>query len=377
MGRAGGASSGAGGAPPWELGSEFHLRVAHAGDARPPPWEGQGLLVGCGRDALRLLLEHGQRERGWRRLWVPSYFCPEVVAAARETGLAVSAYGCLPLGLPPPAACDPPRAGPGDVVLQVNYFGLEARGVAAGALELAGAERIEDHTHDPCSPWARRSRADFCLASLRKTLPLPDGGALWSPAGHALPAAPPLRARHRAAAARKLVAMALKARYLEGRAVPKAVFRRLAAQAESALGVGPASAISAEARALLGGFPVERWRARRRDNHRLVTAALADVPGLRVAQPADGERGCPSSAMLVFASGALRDAVRAALLEAGVYPAILWPAQQGAVERALSARLLSLPCDMRYGARDVLRAAEHVRAALRTPPRAALTGSPP
>jgi hypothetical protein len=73
----------------------------------------------------------------------------------------------------------------------MNYFGLRT----PPDLELPeGVEVLEDHSHDPVSAWAEQSSADFCLASLRKTLPINDGGALWSPVGHRLPPAPPDRA---------------------------------------------------------------------------------------------------------------------------------------------------------------------------------------
>jgi hypothetical protein len=39
---------------------------------------------------------------------------------------------------------------------------------------------VEDHSHDPFSPWAVGSSADYAFCSLRKTLPVPDGGLLWS-----------------------------------------------------------------------------------------------------------------------------------------------------------------------------------------------------
>ena len=37
---------------------------------------------------------------------------------------------------------------------------------------------IEDHIHDPLSDWSQSSNADYAVASLRKTLPVPIGAML-------------------------------------------------------------------------------------------------------------------------------------------------------------------------------------------------------
>jgi hypothetical protein len=231
----------------WEVGSEFHwpgLPVpARAADR---PWS-KGVLVSTGRDALRLLLALGVGERGWRRLWVPEYFCQDVVAAFARPGLELRPYPDHPLrGVP-----DFPAARRGDVILVTNYFGLRP---AFEAPRRDGVEIIEDHSHDPSSPWAESSTADFCVASLRKTIPVSDGGVAWSPVGHALPPEPPLTMQRRRAATSKLVAMILKAMYLDGHKIERATYRALARRGERGLAVPGESSISPVARAILDSF---------------------------------------------------------------------------------------------------------------------------
>ena len=101
----------------------------------------------------------------------------------------------------------------GDAIFWVNFFGLGIKppfGFVPDWVEI-----IEDHTHDPWSVWAYESTANWCVASLRKTLPLGNGGVLWSPAGHPLPSASPVTPeRHTAALEKFLAAMLLKKRYL-------------------------------------------------------------------------------------------------------------------------------------------------------------------
>ena len=343
----------------WEHGSEFHLPQAwEEGDARGP-WDAGGVFYGSGRDALRGLLAHGRKTRGWRRLWVPSYFCREVVAAALTTEITVEAYPDSPtvagFGLSGVAVRR------GDVVLRVNYLGLRHLG-PADEIRQDGAEVIDDHTHDPWSGSAFSPAADWSFASLRKTLPLPDGGVLWSPAGHELPKAPEVTPEHGAASLEKLGAMALKSLYLSGGCIDKQVFRELALSGESRMGGGAVSGMTPWARDLMRGFPAAEWRRRRRENYDVLSGALKGLRGTRVLKPRE-DRSCPFCVALVLDSPERRNLLRESLIAARVYPAVLWPMDSGGVRGVrecdvdLSRRMLALHCDMRYDAADLRRVA--------------------
>jgi hypothetical protein len=324
--------------------------------AKARPWA-SGLLLYSGREALRLLAEHGARRRGWRRLWLPDYFCQDVVAALSGCGLRLASYRDHPLRRAP----DLPDARRGDAVLLVNYFGLR------GPLPIArveGVELVEDHTHDPDSAWARDSAADFCVASLRKTLPVPDGAALWSPRGHALPAAPPLSAQRRDVSATRLTAMVLKALYLQGHSAEKEAYRALADGAERALAAPGVSAMSPLARAVAAAHPVERWRRARSANHAALSSRLGDLGWATVLGPAP-EGGVPYCCALALDSHARREGVRRRLVAERVYPAVLWPLEGARLRvhreaRAAGGRILTLHCDGRYGLADMQRVADLV-----------------
>ncbi len=335
----------------WEQGSEYHwLDPARPVARRPSPWSA-GLLLFSGRDALRLILEHGVRERGWRRLWVPEYFCQHVIAALVRPDLPMRPYPDHPLRSRP----DFPDTRRGDVVFLANYFGLR------GTIEPPrrdGVEILEDHTHDPDSAWARATTADFAVVSLRKTLPLSDGGALWSPRGHPLPPAPALTPQRRRAAATKLSAMILKAMYLGGHPVAKETYRRLALRGERGLGAPGVSAMSEVAHAVLHSYPIDRWRRARASNHALLRRRLSRVRWLRVLRP---PAGCvPFSFAVEIDSAGRRERVRRRLIDSGVFPAVLWPLEDtvlrvGAEARAVSRRMLSIHCDGRYGSEELQR----------------------
>ena len=344
----------------WEVGSDFQWPgLPRPGDSPAVPWT-SGLLLSSGRDALRLALAVGVGRRGWRRLWVPEYFCQHVVAALVRPGLELRVYPDDPLRRVP----DLPDACPGDAILVMNYFGLRE------ALEVPrrdGVEIIEDHSHDPTSAWAASSSADFCVASMRKTVPVADGGVLWSPLGHALPAPPRLTPQRRRTAATKLAAMILKTMYLDGHEVEKSAFRVLARRGERGFAVPAVSAMSPVSRAILASFPIDAWRRARIGNHEALRSHIAGVGLGRVPLPA-GPDGVPFSCVLVTDTPESRETVRHHLIKGRIYPAVLWPLERPVLAisdeaRDLSRRMLSIPCDARYGAEDMQRTGDVLREA--------------
>lgn len=344
----------------WENGSEFAWRPPPlVPRTDPAPWEDAGQLLFSGRDALRLVLGTGVARHGWRRLWVPEYYCQHVVAALVRPDLELLPYPDHPLG----TAVELPPARPGDAVLVSNHFGLRAAWQAPGE---DGVQIVEDHSHDLISRWARTSRADFCIASLRKTLPLSDGGVVWSPRGHALPVVGPPDGQRREAAGLKLSAMLLKSMYLDGLPADKAAFRELARRGEEGLAREAVTSISEVSRVVVDAFDLEAWRDARRRNVEALHAHLAGVAGLRMPDPADPD-GVAFSGLLVLDGPEHRERLRQRLLQARIYPAVLWALERTVLPvcdeaRDVSRRILSIHCDGRYDLSDIARIAEVVRA---------------
>ncbi len=252
----------------------------------------------------------------------------------------------------PPARIE---ANKSDVVLVTNFYGMRSHvHIDTDAVVL------EDHTHDPLSPWAFSSSADYAVASLRKTLPLPDGGVLWSPKDMGLPYERPATDAHVRATLDRLSAMVLKLQYLRGASVDKAGFRALFVAGERTLGAGEISGISPFSRARLPSLPARRWSMARADNLRAFQHEIGDVFQFRVLE-------APFAITLLFDSPGLRQRVRTALMANRVYPAVLWsleaPVATGIPARHIdfSRRLLSLHCDFRYSHRDMARVAALVR----------------
>lgn len=212
---------------------------------------------------------------------------------------------------------------------------------------------------------AGASDADFCFASLRKTLPLPDGGVLWSPPGHALPPPPPLDSTHAVAALNKLAAMSLKRGYLSGGAVDKPTFRTLAVRGENMFGQGAISGMLPWSQTMLGGMPIDAWRQARRRNVAAFRDALGGEAGVEIVGPPDAD--APFAVILRAPDQRVRDALRTRLCNDAIYPAVLWPFDP---ERRLSLptedlvfsdTTMALHVDARYREEDMHRVAQSVR----------------
>ncbi|WP_422741272.1 hypothetical protein ACN27B_20235 [Micromonospora sp. WMMD754] len=328
----------------WETGSSFPLILPAADDDRSGPAE-PWHRYGSGRQALLALLTFGRDVLGWRTAHLPTYFCPPV-AEAVATVLPVHRYPCGPGG-----GAAPSGLGRTDAVLAVSFFG-ERPVVPEGDPAV-----VVDATHDPLAPWLPDVGADYVVASLRKTLPLPDGGALWSPAGRPLPAEPTLGNVHRAAAGDVLAAMCLKSAYLGGTDVDKQQFLALYAEGEEALTSTAVSAMSSYSAQVLPLLPVARHRRHRIENAHRLADRLTGLPGLTA-------RAHPFGVVLELDSPGRREELRAGLIRRQVYPAVLWSLTEGqapADQVDFSRRMLFLHTDARYDGEDMRRTAEIVR----------------
>ncbi|NMO56397.1 hypothetical protein HH310_35125 [Actinoplanes sp. TBRC 11911] len=330
---------------PREIGSEFHWDPSYltaATDESPLPARHKLFATGCG--ALTALLRQ-LAPRG--RLHLPSYFCMGVAEALSET-VRISWYRHLPDAGGP--RLETLRAGQGDVVLAQNLFGRET-GEAWNAWMAAHPDVvvIEDHSHDPFSRWARTSQAAYAVASLRKTLPLPDGGLLWSPQERALPS--PYGNPH--GSDLKLVAMLLKSAWLAGSDVDKTAFRALQQRGEHVL-LGSAAPAGALTTAILPLLDIERLQRTATANVR----AMAEMLGM---PPVKGTN--PFRLQILRETRQERDDLLGHLAANGVYAPVhwrqdrtgLWSGDEQAA--ALSSRMLTLPVDHRCTPADLRRLA--------------------
>jgi len=342
-----------------EIGSEFHWDPGALARTGAPPADRllprSFELFATGSGALSAVLRR-LAPRG--RLHMPSFFCMGV-AELLSADMPIAWYRHLPDGSGP--RLESLRATDGDVVLAQNLFGRDVHAPwDAWRRAHPAVTVVEDHSHDPFSDWALTSTAPYAMASLRKTLPLPDGGLLWSPRGLDLPR--PVGAESPGAGL-KLAAMLLKQAWLDGRAVPKGRFRALQQRGERALlgSAGPAGAVTT---AVLPLLDLAGLRATgTRNAQALIGELVSGIQPWRILT--GGPAGAaPFRVQLLCASEAVRDALLAHLAGHGIFAPVHWRQDRSGVwsgdeESAdLAARILTVPVDFRCGPADVHRIAE-------------------
>ncbi len=328
-----------------EFGSDFHFLDtfntdrAHLIDV----FRGATLLAD-GRQCVVVLI----RQYGWKRIWMPDYFCYEVIDTIKEqTGIEVMCYEDNPLC---EKQVDNLPFEKGDVLLRMNFFGLRGK----RSNQKIPCPVIEDYTHDPFGHGALGSDADWCVASLRKTLPLPEGGMMWSPKGHRLSVELDPSEENEKMAAIRWEGMEMKSAYLKDEAVNKEEFRKHYTETEAYFNYAEPVLIDSRSKDVVTHqLDVNLWQAVRRKNWQSLHS-LVNQEACEVLLPEDTV--CtPFSLILLLDSKERRDAVRRRLIEACVYPAILWdiPERASVNARRFSERMLSVHCDGRYTEKDV------------------------
>jgi hypothetical protein len=339
----------------WEVGSEFEWASIPDGPREPLPEP--HVLFALAQHGLVAIIQHLAGGGPSPELWLPEYYCPPVVKAWQHAGIPLRTYVDDPLEPAPQFDTLRPRGGA--VVLAVNFFGTRAGGPwRSWQAANDDVQLVEDHSHDPAGPWASSSTADYAFASLRKTLPIPDGGVVWSPAGHPLPQSP--ARTDLTGSSFKLAAMILKSEHLSGASLKGADYRELQTRGEATLLASRDLAIAPWSRMLIEpGIPM-KWRERRRRNVEAFFELTGSDRRFRSALNKPEGRACPFNAVVVFAEPAERDAVQRVLVVNHVYPTVHW-AQPGAISarvRFLADRILTIPLDQRYDVVDVQRVVE-------------------
>ena len=339
-----------------EFGSDFHyIETFNSGRAHLTDVFRGAVLLADGRQCIVVLIRH----YGWRRIWMPDYFCYEVIETIKEqTGVDVVLYEDSPLC---EGDVEKLPFEEGDVLLRMNYFGM--RDLRSN--KNIPVPVIEDHSHDPFGHWALYSDADWCISSIRKSLPLPEGGMMWSPKGHERPNVPQSSDENDKIAAIRWKGMKMKAAYLLGDDVSKDEFRKKYTETEEWFDTAEPTLIDERTKQFISKqFDLNLWLGAKRKNwERLSSLANKDHCEVMIAE----HESCTMfSLVLLMESKEKRNKLLKELIESCVYPAILWnvPEEASEASKDFSQRMLSIHCDGRYNEEDIRLLADILNQAL-------------
>lgn len=336
-----------------EFGSDYHLcGENYVGDSTLCNFLIDKRLYACGRHAFGDLIHYNK----WRRIWIPAYFCYEVIDYIKTLSIEVKLYNDFPGNDKVVTIIQQLPFEDGDVLLRVNYFGFEN---LQSNLKLP-IPIIEDHTLGLNSRWALNSTADWCVASLRKSLPIAMGGALWSPKGHSLPIQIEPTNELNALVAKRYEAMKLKADYLNGTFHGKDYFRSLYIETEQQIESLEISGIDSKTLQIVESIDIQEWLNIKYSNWQVAFNYLSSHNILYVGH---SENITPFSIVIKCDSREDRDNLKEYLVQKNIYPAILWsmPELSNFDEACdFSKRMLSIHCDARYGVDDIKYICEQI-----------------
>lgn len=336
------------------IGGVFGLEPTRPG-ARPlPPFlEAPCVLLVNGRSAFRLLVEQWRP----RRLWLPSYVCPDLPTALESTPTEIAYYPIdEQLQLDGQGWIESIAAT--DMVVVIDYFGFPTPASVLRRIRQTGAAVIED----ACQALLTQGvgiEADAVVFSPRKFVGVPDGGILkisssrpWTD--------PVLQPPPPAWWLNAFEACAQRSEF-DRHGGNRQWFPRFQ-EAERMQPVGFYRMSDLTLAILRCAVEFDAVSQRRRENYAVLLETLRPW-ALRPELPPEV---VPLGFPMVCDS---RDEVRQRLFEADIYPPIHWalgtriPAHFEGSHR-LSARVLTLPCDQRYDADTMQRMASLVRASL-------------
>jgi hypothetical protein len=303
-----------------------------------------------GRAALYSILKKGIEDAGWSKIFVPEYYCHDVTDFVGTLGIIIEFYSFGPYSKNLTTIHEIDKKG--NVVLVVNNFGL----APLPFFNLYYATTIEDHTHDLVSDKALQSKADYCFASLRKTVPVPCGGIAWSPKGNEI-LAPLETSISQLASYMKLSAMLLKTQYLGGAEIRKDYFRDLYNQSEELFS-------DSESYAKMPSFVLDLLQ--RISLHQLNKSKVENfqeicdqIKNKSIIFKFDVKPGVhPLGLVLKFKSREDKVCMQNHLVSFNIFPAVLWPKQKESVAKNFSDTMLFVHCDIRYTLEDMKYIAE-------------------
>jgi hypothetical protein len=330
----------------------FPERLEWAGERRPPIDLDNSLGLANGRCALVVLIERLKP----KRVWLPAYLCPSIIAAVKYSGAPLHYFATdYNLQVAPHALDD---AGPGDLVDLIDYFGFPADRALMAELRDRGAWVLEDACQAMLTRDVGRT-ADFVLFTPRKFVGIPDAGILVSRRPEidlrGLPLEPPP-----AHWWMLTFSAALLRRDFDLYGGDRLWFKQYR-ELEEDMPLGRYAMSDMSRMLLTSAFDYEDNARRRIASYHALNGALSDL----ALYPALPDGVVPLGYPIRLAN---RDEVLKILYAHDIYPPVHWPFP-GILPAAftesyrLQRNIMMLPCDQRCGPDDMQRIVDLVRPA--------------
>lgn len=326
-----------------EFGSDFHwVEVGDFRNTNPKDdfVNSVDQLFFSGRAALYHLLKYGITEKGWKKIYVPTYYCHEVYHFIENLDIQIVFYDYNPIDNQTDFILDDENS---NVVLVVNYFGICSPNIA----QYKQAIVIEDLTHDLSK--IKDSEADYCFGSLRKILPVFVGGFLKSK--HEKLEQLTLTPQADFAATQKWTGMFLKSKYLKGEFESKDTFRQLLIEGEQDFeNFETYSTMPLQVVDYLKTLNVNSIINQKITNVLTFKKCLQPNAYFEIFS---SKENTDYALILKFNDHNIRNEMRTHLIHYKIYPMVLWPNQLNEKDKAIEETLLFIHADFRHSASDI------------------------
>ncbi len=312
-------------------------------------------LFSSGRDALHRALKLALGENPQGRIFLPSYFCPWVIKSVQRVYRErVLFFDDFPSLVVPDFSTLSAKAG--DVVVAVNYFAIRDFSLwQRWKIENPDVTLIADFSHCPFAKLGRSDEFDFVFASLRKTLPLCDGGYLRQVRG-----TPNNMYRKSGEGCEFSSAYAYSAALAQ---IDYQCARDYYYNAEMRLNAKKnISRISFYSYNTLKKLDLQKLWCARNSVNKSFKSSLATEKGFKLLESENDfddsfASFCPT---LIFDDVSVRDKAYAMLSDASMLPSIYWGAKFLENKRAKqeSSKLMTIPLDFRHNVGDAQKVAE-------------------
>jgi dTDP-4-amino-4,6-dideoxygalactose transaminase len=324
-------------------------RVNH--DSRQWLFQGRNVVhLANARSALCLLAQNLRP----KQVWLPSYLCSSVVDGFHAGDANIRFY---PVG--EDLCCESDewlqQVEAQDMVLRIHYFGFPNADPVLPKAVANGACLVEDASQALLSDGIGVGAA-FVVFSPRKFVGVPDGGCLvvQSPLPNLpvqLPPAPDAWWQE------SLSAVTLRRNFDNGDGNRDWFIRFRSA--ETLAPAQPCEMSELTRQLLATGINFDTIALRRRNNYRLLLELLGDIAMFPELPEGVVPLGFPVRIRQ-------RDIIRNSLFEQSIYPPVHWPLESFVpasfqASHRLAAEIMTLPCDQRYEAEDMIRMSLAVR----------------
>jgi hypothetical protein len=305
-------------------------------------------LFYTGRQALLFLIKMLSETTPINRIWLPEYYCKHVTAWLEENLDTIAFYNINPFEQEGTLNFEE-MAAPNDIVILNNYWGVFEYGIER---KPNAPIYIEDHTHGWLSEGCMKSKADYCFASLRKSLPIPMGGICWKPNG-VLPAMNQLATEDQhfyPIWEQSQRAMALKSRFIKGvdRDIEREDFLHLFSATEAGLNANfNLVAMKEEHKAIIGKYLDTNYLDHKKRNRHFLRNNLNPNNHFKIL---DHHSKTTFGLQVLFQEEQTYLDFRDYLIQHQIYPSTLWP---GNKKEGLWHHMLNIHIDFRYSLEDM------------------------